>query len=66
MSRKKEGITFIVLSLIILVALILIMGLDIPLWAIFLDLVCIGLGISMILDEKKSCEYRDKRRCSIK
>ena len=54
MSRKKEGITFIVLSLIILVALIIIMGLDIPLWAIFLDLVCIGLGISMIIDEKKA------------
>ena len=54
MSRKKEGITFIVLSLIILVALILIMGLDIPLWAIFLDLVCIELGVSMILDEKKA------------
>ena len=39
---------------ICIIALIILMGLDIPLWAIFLDLVCIGLGISMIIDEKKA------------
>ena len=54
MKTKKEGIIFVVLALIILIALIILMGLDIPLWVIFLDLVCIGLGVSMIIDEKKA------------
>ena len=54
MKTKKEGIIFVVLALIILIALIILMGLDIPLWAIFLDLVCIGLGVSMIVDGNKA------------